>query len=94
MNDYDNGDTVTLRCDFKVGTTLTDPTTVDLTVTDPSGDVSNYSYASATVTKDAVGQYSKAIVCSEAGEWVQRWTGSGACAAVGVKRFAVRRAGA
>ena len=94
MNEYDFGATVTLRSDFKVANVLTDPTTVALSVTDPSGDVSNYTYAGTTITKDAVGQYSKAIVCSEAGEWVYTFTGTGTCAAVGTTRFAIRRAGA
>jgi len=77
-----------------VSNALTDPTTIALAVTDPSGGVANYTYAGATVTKDAMGEYSKAIVCSESGEWVYTWTGTGAVAAVGTKRFAIRRAGA
>jgi len=94
LNEYDYGDTVTLRCDFKVDNALADPTTIALAVADPSGDVSNYTYAGATVTRDALGQFSKAIICSESGEWVYTWTGTGAVAAVGTKRFAIRRAGA
>lgn len=94
MNEYDHGDTVTLRCDFKVDDALTDPTTVTLEVTDPSGNMQTYTYAGATITRDSIGRFSKAIAVNESGEWVQRWIGTGACAAVGSKRFAVRRAGA
>lgn len=94
MNEYDNGDTVTMRVDFKVSDILTDPTTVTLTVTDPSGDVTAYTYAAAEVTKDGTGEYSKALACSESGEWTYTWTGTGTVAAVGTKRFAIRRAGA
>lgn len=94
MNEYDYGDTVTMRVDFKVSDILTDPTTVSLTVTDPSGDATTYTYDGATVTKDAIGEYSKALACSESGEWTYTWTGTGTCAAVGTKRFAIRRAGA
>jgi hypothetical protein len=94
MNEYDYGDTVTMRVDFKVDDTLTDPTTVTLTVTDPSGDATSYTYSGAEVTKDATGEYSKALACSESGEWTYRWTGTGAVAAVGTKRFAIRRQGA
>lgn len=94
MNEYDYGDTVTMRVDFKVSDVLTDPTTVSLTVTDPSGDATTYTYAGATVTKDGTGEYSKALACSESGEWIYTWTGTGACAAVGTSRFAIRRSGA
>ena len=94
MNEYDYGDTVTLRATFKVDSVLTDPTTVSLSVTDPSGDATVYTYAGTTVTKDSTGVFSKALACSEAGEWVAVWTGTGDCAAVGTRRFAIRRSGA
>lgn len=94
MTEFDIGDTVTLRVDFKVSNTLTDPTTISLSVTDPSGNTDTYTYAGATVTRDGTGEYSKAITADEAGEWRATWTGTGACAASSTKRFAVRRAGA
>lgn len=94
MNEYDFGGTVTLRGTFKVDSVLTDPTTITLTVTDPSGDETEYTYAEAEVTKDSTGIYSKALACSEVGEWAYTWTGTGDVAAVGTKRFAIRRAGA
>ena len=93
MNEYDFGTTVTVRGAFKVDSTPTDPTTVTLTVTDPSGDVTQYEYP-ATVARDSVGVFSKGLACPEAGEWVYSFTGTGAVAAVGVQRFAIRRAGA
>lgn len=83
-----------MRAAFKVDSVLTDPTTVALSVTDPSGDVTSYTYAGATITKDSTGNYSKSLACSEAGEWIATWTGTGAVAAVGTRRFAVRRSGA
>lgn len=94
MNEYDLGATVTMRGAFKVDSVLTDPTTVTLTVVDPSGDSTAYTYAGGTVTKDSTGNYSKALACSEAGEWIYTFTGTGAVATVGVNRFAIRRAGA
>lgn len=94
MNEYDFGDTVTLRVEFKVSDVLTDPTTVGLTVTDPSGDSTPFTYAGGTITKDSTGKFSKSLACSEAGEWVYTFTGTGAVAAVGTGRFAIRRAGA
>ena len=94
MNEYDINDTVTMRGDFKVGSTLTDPTAVSLTVTDPAGTPTTYTYAGGTVTKDAVGQYSKGLAVTLAGEWVYTFAGTGAVAASGTKRFVVRRSGA
>ena len=94
MNEYDVSDTVTMRCDFKVGTALTDPTAVSLVVTDPAATQTTYTYAGGTVTKDAVGQYSKGLVVTVAGEWIYTFTGTGTVAASGTKRFVVRRAGA
>jgi len=94
MPEFDINDTVTLRVDFKVGDVLTDPTTIALSVTDPSGNVDAYTYALSQVTRDATGKYSKALTADEAGEWATTWTGTGACAASSTRRFAVRRAGA
>lgn len=94
MNEYDINDTVTVKATFTVGGVETDPGTIALAVTDPAGTVSNYSYAGATVTKDAVGIYSKGIVVTLSGEWIATWTGTGAVVAAGTRRFAVRRSGA
>lgn len=94
MNEYDINDTVTLRAAFTVNDVATDPTTIALAVTDPSGNTDNYTYAGATVTKDSTGNYSKGIVPDESGEWIYTWTGGGAVVAAGSARFAVRRAGA
>lgn len=94
MNEYDINDTVTVRAAFTVSDVATDPTTISLAVTDPSGNVGNYTYAGGTVTKDSTGNYSKGIVTDEAGEWIYTWTGTGTVAASGSQRFAVRRAGA
>ena len=94
MNEYDINDTVTVRATFTVDDVNTDPTTISLAVTDPSGNVANYTYAGGTVTKDSTGVYSKGIVVDEAGEWVYTFTGTGTVVASGSLRFAVRRAGA
>ncbi len=94
MNEYDIGDTVTVRATFTVDSTNTDPTTVTLAVTDPSGNVDTYTYAASQITKDATGKYSKGISVDEPGEWIYTFTGTGTATAVGTKRFAVRRSGA
>lgn len=92
-NEFEYGTTVTVRCLFKLDDVLTDPTTVDLRIEDPSGDISDFSWAGATVTRNSVGNFSKDIVCSEAGEWEHRWTATGPVQAVKTRRFTIRRQG-
>lgn len=94
LNEYDFGQTVKVSGQFKVDDVLTDPTTITLTVITPAGVSTDYTYAAAQVTKDATGVYSKSVVGNEVGEWIYKWTGTGAVAAVGQARFAVRRANA
>jgi hypothetical protein len=94
MNEYDINDSVTVKATFSVDEVDTDPSTIALAVTDPSGNVDNYTYAGGTVTKEATGIYKKAITVDESGEWVYTWTGAGSVIAAGSRRFSVRRAGA
>lgn len=94
MEEYDIGDTKTLTVNFKVGSTLTDPTTVALSVTDPSGNTDTYTYAGGAITRSSTGVFTKDITVDESGEWIATYTGTGACAASATRRFAVRRSGA
>jgi hypothetical protein len=63
---------------FKVNGTATDPTTVSLTITTPSGAATTYTYAASQITKTSTGLYTKDITCSEAGTWSYLWEGTGA----------------
>jgi len=67
----------TLTNTFKVATVATDPTTVTLEVTDPTGAVTTYTYAGATITKTSTGVYTKDVACPTAGDWQYIWTGTG-----------------
>lgn len=91
MNTYEFGAAPTLRVDFKVGSALTDPTTVTLKVKDPDGNVDTYFYAGGTVTRDSLGKFSKQIVTDDAGVWTYRWVGTGACEAVVERQFKIKR---
>jgi hypothetical protein len=71
------GEIATLTNTFSVSGTATDPTTVSLTITTPSGTATTYTYGAAEITKSAMGVYTKDIVCSEAGQWVYAWVGTG-----------------
>lgn len=91
MNTYEFGAAPTLRVDFKVGSDLTDPTTVTLKVKSPSGAVSTYTLAGGTVARDSLGKFSKQVTADAAGTWSYRWIGTGACEAVVERQFKVKR---
>jgi len=67
----------TLTNTFEVSDVATDPTTVSLVITDPSGTATTYTYALAEITKDSTGVYHKDIPCSTAGTWQYVWIGTG-----------------
>lgn len=58
-------------------TTPTDPTTVSLTVTDPSGTASTYTWAGLQVQRQSAGKFFKDIACTIPGEWSYVWAGTG-----------------
>jgi len=60
----------------------TDPGTISLTVTDPTGTATTYTYAASEITKTGTGIYTKDIACSTDGTWTFQWTGTGAVADV------------
>lgn len=79
----------TLTNTFKVSGSPTDPSTVSLAVTPPSGTTTTYTYAGAQITKSGTGVYTKDVACSEAGDWVAVWTGTGTAADVVEVRWTV-----
>jgi len=73
------GGTRRVSINFAVGGVATDPTTVTLVMTTPSGGASTYIYSLGQVTKSATGVYYKDVDNSERGWWQWHWEGSGAC---------------
>lgn len=67
---------------FTVSGSATDPSTVSLAVTSPSGTTTTYSYGAAEITKDSTGAFHKDVACTEAGLWRYVWTGTGAASDV------------
>lgn len=67
---------------FAVADVNTDPTTVTLVITDPTGTATSYTYAAGEITKDATGVYHKDLACSAAGVWQYVWVGTGAASDV------------
>lgn len=58
-------------------TTPTDPTTVTLSVTDPTGIASVYVYSNGAISRSGTGVYFKDVPCPIAGEWSYTWIGTG-----------------
>ena len=77
-NAYDIGDLVSITGAFtnSAGAAV-DPTTVALTVRDPSGTESTYTYALGTVSRSALGNYFKQITPDASGTWYYRWVSTG-----------------
>ena len=73
----DSNEIATLTNTFLVSGVATDPTAVSLTVTDPTGATTAYTYASAQITKVSTGKYTKDIPCAVAGTWAYEWVGTG-----------------
>lgn len=94
LTEKDIGDAHRMRTTFKVGDTPTDPTTVSLIVTDPSGNQATYTYGAAEITKEGTGIFYRDEILDEAGEWHWRMVGTGTVDAVYQERLAVRRNGA
>ncbi len=74
----DNSELATLTNTFKVNGVATDPTTVSLIITDPTGVITTYTYGAAQITRTGTGVYTKDVSCSLAGDWNYQWTGTGA----------------
>lgn len=84
------GDTVRIANTFNVDDVNTDPTTVTLVVTDPSGNTEGtYTWAGSTITRTAVGVFHKDLTVDEDGVWEYKWTGSGVAADVATGTFTV-----
>lgn len=84
------GDTVRIGNTFTVDDVNTDPTTVTLVVTDPSGNTEGtFTYAGGTITKTATGVYHKDLSVDEDGVWEYKWTGSGTAADTATGTFTV-----
>jgi len=76
---YDKGDKVRLQVTFKEVTTLTltDPTTVTLKVTTPSGAIQSFVYGTANIVKSSTGVYYYDYPIELTGTHRYRWIGSG-----------------
>ena len=76
---------------IKVSDVVTDPTTLTITVEDPSGNLDSYTYAAAQVAKTSTGVYYYDLALDEAGTWSYRWVSTGAALGADEGQFEVRR---
>jgi hypothetical protein len=85
---YEVGDLVTLQATFtNIDGVNTDPTTVTLSVQDPGGTITAYTYAGMAVTKFATGIYRYALSITTEGRWRYRWVGTGTVQAASPDRI-------
>lgn len=63
---------------FKVDGVATDPTTVSLIITTPTGTETTYTWAASEITRTSAGVFTKNIACTEDGTWTFQWVGTGA----------------
>ena len=99
INSYDKGSLVRLRSwDPDVSGsgfqdadgTLTDPTTVTLTVKDPGGTSTSYTYAAGQLTRVSAGRFYRDVTMDTEGTWLYKFVGTGACIAVGWRQINIR----
>ena len=97
MESFDIGDVVQIRSysaageGFKVEDgTLTDPTTVTITVERPDGDETSYSYPGVSITRESAGRFSVNFSPTTGGVHHWRIAGPGAVAAAVEGAFFVR----
>lgn len=86
----DSAELATLTNTFTVDDVATDPTTISLVVTDPTGSATTYTYAASQITKTATGVYTKDIPCTTAGVWSYVWIGTGTASDVAAGTWTVQ----
>lgn len=78
MKSPEIGTEVRLRATFKdIDGVLSDPATISLTVEDPAGAKTTYTYAGAQVQKKSTGVYYYDLTFDQAGRWNYRWLSTG-----------------
>jgi hypothetical protein len=78
MTYYQRDDLVRLTCTFtNLATAPTDPTTVTISVLNPSGTITAYTYAAGEIIKSATGIFYYDLALTTVGLWKYRWKGTG-----------------
>lgn len=85
-NVYPNETEVILTGLFYQGTTPADPTTINLFLQDPSGNVTEYTYPTTGMSRSSEGAYAYSFTPSGPGVWAYKWQGTGAVVATSFDR--------
>lgn len=88
-NSYLESQEIRLTGVFKVGTVLTDPTTVTLRIKKPDGTLVTVSYAGLEITKDSTGNFHYDYTPPAVGTYRARWDGTGSVKAAAERSFVV-----
>ena len=80
--DQAGNELATVSNTFKVNGVATDPTTVSLIVTDPTGAQTTYTYNPGTITRTGTGAFQQLVPTTIAGVWSYEWIGTGAASDV------------
>ena len=87
---YYVGSKVRLSAAFKnISDVNTDPSTVEVRILKPGGNVDRYTYAAGDVVRDGAGQYHIDIDITSDGTWWHRWEGKGTLIAAAEDSFNV-----
>jgi len=95
-NIYDLGDKVRAKALFSdaVLQAVIDPDVVKLSVKNPAGNVTTYTYGVSTIQRNATGDYYADLDANAAGTWYYRWWSTGTGQAAEENRFEVKAANA
>lgn len=89
---YQIGDILRLQVAFTdANDAAVDPTTVTLSVLEPDGTESSYTYGAAQVVKSATGTYYYDLSVDQAGRHYYRWSAGGAYVAVDEGSFHISK---
>jgi hypothetical protein len=86
---FDRGDVVRVTNTITVGGVATDPTTLQMSVIDPSGTQTDYTYAASQLTKSGTGVYYRDLTLSLEGEYQLRFVATGTAAGAVTGRLKV-----
>lgn len=87
---FDIGDYIRIDATFVSGSSLIDPTVVNLEIREPNGTRTVFVYP-ATVFKKSLGIFYRDVYMNDAGQWWYRWYASGTIISEEEQYFYVRR---
>lgn len=88
--DYIVGQQPRFPAEFRIGNTLTDPTSVKFIYTEPDGDPVVLVYGTdIEVVKESTGKYYVDLNLSQSGKWRWRWESTGVVVAAAQSSFKV-----